>query len=442
MVLDTLGADDDYEAQRAANIKANLELMMSLGLYQTSKQLNPTTPKPKPKAKAKPTPSSEADSPRSEEKRERPRRITRSVSRAESPQVPRWGLKRAGSDQGMFARKRRLADDYDPDTFDAESDEEYAPRRRGALNPARHHRDEGELQRRADRLGVRIHDPKTFGAIPGIPVGTLWEKRMDCSTDAVHAPTVAGISGNEVEGCWSICLSGGYEDDVDLGDTFTYTGSGGRDLRGTVNNPKNLRTAPQSSDQKWEGKNAALRKSAQTGRPVRVVRGYKAMNKYAPEEGYVYSGLYRTTHAWMETGKAGFKVCKFRFQRLPNQDPLPTFDQQQEGVESALTSPEPSPSPEPEAEAEASPAPSCASVASVASVGSAASRSRNPLLSTPEFDRAQYIIISDSEDDEDEDDEIEVVLELTVPRNRAKEHISPRKRRSSRLPPMRKKYTR
>jgi hypothetical protein len=75
-------------------------------------------------------------------------------------------------------------------------------------------------------------------------------------------------------------------------------------------------------------------------------------------------------------------------------------------------------------------------------MGSAASRSRHPLLSTPEFDRAQYIIISDSEDDEDEDDEIEVVLELTVPRNRAKEHISPRKRRSSRLPPMRKKYTR
>lgn len=36
---------------------------------------------------------------------------------------------------------------------------------------------------------------------------------------------------------------GGYEDDVDNGDEFTYTGSGGRDLSG------NKRTAEQSCDQ-------------------------------------------------------------------------------------------------------------------------------------------------------------------------------------------------
>lgn len=39
-------------------------------------------------------------------------------------------------------------------------------------------------------------------------------------------------------------LSGGYEDDVDNGDEFLYTGSGGRDLSG------NKRTALQSCDQK------------------------------------------------------------------------------------------------------------------------------------------------------------------------------------------------
>ncbi|CAG8847467.1 3245_t:CDS:2, partial [Racocetra persica] len=50
---------------------------------------------------------------------------------------------------------------------------------------------------------------------------------------------------NEGEGATSIALSGGYEDDVDWGEAFTYTGSGGRDLKGTKNNPKNLRTAPQ-----------------------------------------------------------------------------------------------------------------------------------------------------------------------------------------------------
>ncbi len=30
----------------------------------------------------------------------------------------------------------------------------------------------------------------------------------------------------------SLVLSGGYEDDVDNGDEFTYTGSGGRELKG------------------------------------------------------------------------------------------------------------------------------------------------------------------------------------------------------------------
>ena len=39
-------------------------------------------------------------------------------------------------------------------------------------------------------------------------------------------PTVAGIHGNESVGCYSIALSGDYEDDIDLGESFTYTGSG------------------------------------------------------------------------------------------------------------------------------------------------------------------------------------------------------------------------
>ena len=41
-----------------------------------------------------------------------------------------------------------------------------------------------------------------------------------------NRPTVAGIHGSETEGCYSLALSGGYEDDIDMGDCFTYTGSG------------------------------------------------------------------------------------------------------------------------------------------------------------------------------------------------------------------------
>ena len=39
-------------------------------------------------------------------------------------------------------------------------------------------------------------------------------------------PTVAGISGREDVGCFSIAMSGGYEDDLDYGESFTFTGSG------------------------------------------------------------------------------------------------------------------------------------------------------------------------------------------------------------------------
>jgi hypothetical protein len=73
--------------------------------------------------------------------------------------------------------------------------------------------------------------------------------------------------------------TGGYSDDVDYGVSFTYTGEGialalnkicvidiiqiqgGRDLKGTRSNPKNLRTGPQTKDQVLERGNLALAKS-------------------------------------------------------------------------------------------------------------------------------------------------------------------------------------
>lgn len=54
---------------------------------------------------------------------------------------------------------------------------------------------------------------------------------------------MSGIHGRDSEGAYSIVLSGGYEDDVDNGEEFYYTGSGGRDLSG------NKRTADQCCDQ-------------------------------------------------------------------------------------------------------------------------------------------------------------------------------------------------
>lgn len=78
----------------------------------------------------------------------------------------------------------------------------------------------------------------------------------------------------------------GYEDDIDYGDVFTYTGCGGRDLKGTKANPKNLRTADQTSDQELKGGNKALEISFQKKYPIRVIRGYKLDSPYAPKAGY------------------------------------------------------------------------------------------------------------------------------------------------------------
>ena len=52
------------------------------------------------------------------------------------------------------------------------------------------------------------------------------------SEAGIHRPPVSGIHGRENDCAYSIVLSGGYEDDVDNGEEFYYTGSGGRDLTG------------------------------------------------------------------------------------------------------------------------------------------------------------------------------------------------------------------
>ncbi|XP_036873957.2 E3 ubiquitin-protein ligase UHRF1 isoform X2 [Manis javanica] len=165
-----------------------------------------------------------------------------------------------------------------------------------------------------------------YGPIPGIPVGTMWRFRVQVSEAGVHRPHVAGIHGRSSDGAYSLVLAGGYEDDVDHGNSFTYTGSGGRDLSG------NKRTAEQSCDQKLTNTNRALalncsapindRKGAEakdwrSGKPVRVVRNVKGRkhSKYAPVEGNRYDGIYKVVRYWPEKGKSGFLVWRYLLRR-------------------------------------------------------------------------------------------------------------------------------
>ena len=79
------------------------------------------------------------------------------------------------------------------------------------------------------RYSSRLTMARTFGHSSGVSAGTLFSDRRALSEAGVHRPLQAGISGNGSEGADSIVLSGGYEDDLELGDVIVYTGHGGQD---------------------------------------------------------------------------------------------------------------------------------------------------------------------------------------------------------------------
>ncbi|XP_071453370.1 E3 ubiquitin-protein ligase UHRF1-like [Hetaerina americana] len=211
---------------------------------------------------------------------------------------------------------RRRSSKYMADDMD--SDPDYEQESPGEEKVTIYYRE--PLENIERRLGIP-RKPNQYGAIEGVAIGQWWKTRMECSFSGAHRPTVAGIHPGP-DGAYSVALSGGYEGDWDLGNEFTFTGEGGRDLKGTKDKPKNLRTAPQSKDQTLTKGNLALYKSFENGSPVRVIRGYKVKGGFAPPDGYRYDGLYKVTKFWHATGDAGFLIYKYHFTRLENQLPL------------------------------------------------------------------------------------------------------------------------
>ena len=146
---------------------------------------------------------------------------------------------------------------------------------------------------------------RIFGEIPGILEGTLFESRGALNQAGVHKPLVAGISGSAIEGADSIVVSGGYEDDEDLGSIIVYTGYGGNDPS----------TKKQIADQKLEKNNLALAISEAHGLPIRVIRGAQGDPATSPKKGYRYDGLYFVESHWQEVGKSGYKVFRYKLQK-------------------------------------------------------------------------------------------------------------------------------
>lgn len=156
---------------------------------------------------------------------------------------------------------------------------------------------------------VRANVGKRIGTVPGVEVGDIFYFRIELCLVGLHAPIMAGIdymtahfnNGDDTVAI-SIVSAGGYENqETDL-DTLIYSGQGGN----------------ANIDQKLERGNLALEKSLQRGIIVRVIRGAK---DYTIQNGriYFYDGLYKVQSSWIEKGKSGFNVFKFKLLREPGQ---------------------------------------------------------------------------------------------------------------------------
>ncbi|CAI9287538.1 unnamed protein product [Lactuca saligna] len=178
------------------------------------------------------------------------------------------------------------------------------------------------ISRRADlrsgtilmNKGARVNTKRRVGPVPGVDIGDVFFFRMELCLVGLHAPIMAGIdylsfkvSGDEEPIAVSIVSAGGYEDEEDDGEVIIYSGQGGVQ-----------RSDKLLMDQKLERGNLALEKSLHRGNEVRVVRGLKDGTS-ATGKVYVYDGLYKIHESWIEKGKSGCNVFKYKLIRVSGQ---------------------------------------------------------------------------------------------------------------------------
>ncbi|XP_068660848.1 histone-lysine N-methyltransferase, H3 lysine-9 specific SUVH1-like [Aristolochia californica] len=163
--------------------------------------------------------------------------------------------------------------------------------------------------------GYRTNNKKRIGAVPGVEIGDLFYFRFEMCLLGLHAPSMAGIDympvkfdKEEEQVAVSIVSSGGYEDD-DMGDTdvLIYSGQGGL-----------VKPGKQVHDQKLERGNLALENSSSRANDIRVIRGIKDVTN-AGCKIYMYDGLYKIEDSWIEKGKSGFSVFKYKLIRVQGQ---------------------------------------------------------------------------------------------------------------------------
>ena len=152
---------------------------------------------------------------------------------------------------------------------------------------------------------------RQFGSIPNHQVGSLFTNRTTLSRSGIHRPMQAGISGSKTDGADSIVLDRGYVDDEDYGSFIIYTGQGGQSNIGRRFIGNQLRDQEITNNYNW-----ALRISCEVKLPVRVTRGPHSEPEWSPSSGYRYDGLYLVVSFWQEIGRDGYRIWRYRLERI------------------------------------------------------------------------------------------------------------------------------
>lgn len=158
----------------------------------------------------------------------------------------------------------------------------------------------------------KLMDPKTHG--DGLLINGSWyPTQLAILRDGGHGASQGGITASPEQGAFSVIMAGGMDPkgkpypNVDQGEVVLYCGT---------DNTSAEVDAP-SHDTK------AMLVNHAEGKPVRLFRSSNLNNKYAPELGFRYDGLYSVA-GYEKMDPDGEKRNRHRFKlvRCPNQDPI------------------------------------------------------------------------------------------------------------------------
>ncbi|KDN44022.1 hypothetical protein RSAG8_05754, partial [Rhizoctonia solani AG-8 WAC10335] len=178
----------DYEKVRQQNMLNNEKLLQDLmgqkmdlptGLAAGFAVLGIAEPKPKPKKAPKPKTTKPKVKKEEEEVEREGRGSRRSARQASKPTVSFAQDGERIVDRSKMPRMVSRPDkDWNEDDTDGEEDAE------------------GKV--RVNKLVGRVHDPKTFGLIPGVPIGSWWDTRAERESPFYHEYILVDLGNNTI----------------------------------------------------------------------------------------------------------------------------------------------------------------------------------------------------------------------------------------------------